>query len=147
MEYYKNLADMNAWANEKFRIVLSALQMEQLQLKTPYGSLLDLLCHTFDAAEVLASKGIDEARVAAKRRLQESMDKRERDLGRQHARDVARTNPTTEAQKVELDARHETARAEVAMEGQRVEAALDHARPRLVAAVAVRLMKAKHVSG
>lgn len=49
VEIYKKLADLNYWANEKLRITIEQLNREDLETKTPYGLLRELIIHLFNS--------------------------------------------------------------------------------------------------
>lgn len=46
---YLKLANLNFWANNKTRQNIETIKPRDLQLKTPYGSLSDLIIHLFNA--------------------------------------------------------------------------------------------------
>jgi uncharacterized damage-inducible protein DinB len=51
-EQFIKLAKMNMWANERFREVLRDLELNDLQKETPYGVILDLIIHNYEALNV-----------------------------------------------------------------------------------------------
>ncbi|MFX0184406.1 MAG: DinB family protein [Candidatus Hodarchaeota archaeon] len=46
------LAKLNMWANSRFREALRALELNDLLKETPYGVILDLIIHIFEALNV-----------------------------------------------------------------------------------------------
>ncbi|MFX0051329.1 MAG: DinB family protein, partial [Candidatus Hermodarchaeota archaeon] len=51
-EQFIKLARLNMWANERFREVFKDLKLNDLQKETPYGVILDLIIHNFEALNV-----------------------------------------------------------------------------------------------
>ena len=50
--FYLDLANLNSWANKRFRNSLNKISAEQLQISTPYGPLIELAVHIFAAVEL-----------------------------------------------------------------------------------------------
>ncbi|MHA2365732.1 MAG: DinB family protein [Candidatus Hodarchaeales archaeon] len=46
---YLKLAEMNLWANTEFRNSMKNIEQKELRIKTPYGTLVDLVIHLFNA--------------------------------------------------------------------------------------------------
>ena len=101
-----------------------------------------------EAAETVAQARIRDSAADAEMRLSRTMSARQRDLRRAQVRELANlpaAAPTGE--RLRLEAQQEAAGRALEQEHQRLARALQAARPRLVAAVAVRLMRSRHVSG
>ena len=98
-----------------------------------------------EAAEKLASDAVARVVALARSRADESLARRERHLGRAHARELAGLGPRSKSKKG-IEARQADERAAFDRERERLTTALVNVRPRLIAAVAVRLMRAREVS-
>ena len=100
------------------------------------------------SAEAVATAQVRDAAADAEMALSRAMSLRQRHLRRAQARELANlpaSGPTGE--RLQLQERHRAAGDALGQEHQRLAAALQAARPRLVAVVAVRLMRSRHVSG
>ena len=104
-----------------------------------------LVEQNYEVAEKLADEGLAAVRVAAEGRLNDTFAARGRDLKRAHARELHLMGSRKKERK-EAESRHIGEAAALEVERQRFLRALGMASPRLVAAVAVRLMRAKAVS-
>jgi len=96
--------------------------------------------------EALAQVAVDEELARARTKLAETIATRQKHLLRSQARELSVYGARSRA-RTQMQARQEAARAALAAEAERVTHAIDNTRPRLIAAVAVRLMRVKQVSG
>jgi uncharacterized damage-inducible protein DinB len=51
-DQFIKLAKLNLWSNSQFREVMGNLELKDFQKETPYGTILDLIIHTFEALNV-----------------------------------------------------------------------------------------------
>ncbi len=100
---------------------------------------------SYRAAQALADQAVLEARTIAEARLTEVLDRRQRDLRRAQARELAVLKSRDPARKKVVD-RHVQELLALRRERKRLETALAQATARLIASVAVRLMRAKEAS-
>lgn len=105
-----------------------------------------LVEQNYQVAEQHAEALLQKAVRAAQQRLDANFDAREKHLRRAHAREVAGLSAQNSTYK-HLEAAFRGHLERLHAEKARVEASLGAARPRLVAAVAVRLVRVKEVSG
>jgi hypothetical protein len=102
-----------------------------------------------DVAQGLADEALEDEIVQARTRLEQAYERRSRYLDRQALRE--RTHLTAcdvgEQEIRDAQARHEVARESLELGHDKMMRALGNVRPRLQAAVAVRLVKARRVSG
>ena len=99
----------------------------------------------YAAVETLADAAITTAGHQAARRLSVDFADRRRHLERSQARELAELKPKAKARK-ELLERHAAATAALDADLTRLTQAIGYARPRLLTALAVRLMRTKQVS-
>jgi ATP-dependent helicase HepA len=104
-----------------------------------------LVEQNYAAVAKLADEGLARARIAAEARLTEVLTLRRRDLQRAHTRELLSLSPRKKERKV-VETRHAEEIVALEAERQRILRALSLASPRLVIAVAVRMMRAKAVS-
>lgn len=96
-------------------------------------------------AERLAQNAVKESVAGAEKRLGEAMQRRRRDLERSFRR-ALESCPPESAQRQALEERNVEQMHEIERAHERMLTAIRHARPRLVAAMAVRLLRTKQVS-
>lgn len=121
-------------------------RMDPAPLRTSIQRWRRLVDQNYDSAQKFAESAADKAREAAAGRLLGSFAQRERDLRRSQARELQGVKPKSK-QRRDLEAQHDLARRDLAEDKQRITTAIEGAMPRLQAVVAVRLMRAKQVSG
>ncbi len=120
-------------------------RMDPAPLKQSYERWRRLVEQTHAAAEELAAGAAQAAIAAAQEKLEVALVQREKHARRAQGRELAALPPRGKGRK-ELEARHMEALEVLEAERQRLVTALKNARPVLVSAVAVRLMRAKQVS-
>jgi len=104
-----------------------------------------LVEQNFEIAEELAQQAVISERTAALVRLETRLDERQRDVKRSHARELALLPEGGGARKEAID-RHVDDLVQLRREKKRLSQAIENATPRLVGAIAVRLMRAKEAS-
>lgn len=108
-----------------------------------WGKLVE---QSFTAAEPVVKQATSEAAAQARQRLKARTAQRRRYLDRQLKRRLAEPGLNAAA-KAAAKAEHGENVAELDREDERLRRAIEHARPRLLSAVAVRLIKSRQVSG
>jgi hypothetical protein len=120
-------------------------RMDAAPLQQAAGRWRQLVDQNFRVAEDLAQEAVAAARAAALRRLDLRLDERQRDLKRSHTRELALLPASGPARAAAID-RHVEDLVQVQREKERLSRAISHATPRLVAAMAVRLLRARDAS-
>jgi ATP-dependent helicase HepA len=104
-----------------------------------------IIDQNYQAAEALANTAMGRAITHAVEKLDEAVAQRDRHLVRAQARELAAYASRARARKA-VEARHAEAREGLEEERRRLQVSIENARPRLIAAIAVRLMRVKDVS-
>lgn len=121
-------------------------RMDPGPLRSNFERWRKLVDGNYTAVELIAEATVRKAVEVARERAEVTLDERRRHLLRSQARELAELEPGLQEQGDVL-ARHATAQEALFADGERLLNALTHARPRLVTAMAVRLMRTKQVSG
>lgn len=119
-------------------------RMDPKPLRAAISRWRQLVDRNHQQATELVKKEIEDAVAGARTRFSQWHQRRERDLERMQRRERSRCLPE---QLELLEERHEEEVVQLNHERSRMLTAFEHARSRLLAAVAVRLMRAKQVSG
>jgi ATP-dependent helicase HepA len=120
-------------------------RMDPSPLRGSYERWRRLVESNYGEAEKLATAAIAESVAQAQARLEETLSRRQRHLARAQARELASLGPRSRARQA-VSGRQELERAQLGQERERLATAIANTRPRLIAAVAVRLMRAREVS-
>jgi hypothetical protein len=121
-------------------------RMDTTPLKEAIGRWRQLVETSFEAAAALADAEVERACARAVERLDDTFEQRTRDTKRAHARELAMLG-TKAASRDEVAERQAGELASLDQERTRLSRAVENATPRLQAAVAVRLARARAVSG
>jgi ATP-dependent helicase HepA len=120
-------------------------RMDPAPLRQSFERWRKLIDQNHSAADAMAAEAVAGAVALAEKKLAAALVRREKHLKRAHARELAAYGARSKAKKA-VQVRHESELATLAEERERLTNAIKNARQRLVAAVAVRLMRAKQVS-
>ncbi len=120
-------------------------RMDPTPLRQSYERWRKLIDQNYDAAEKLVTEAMTQAVGNAEKKVTAALAERDKHLRRAHARELSAYGPKSKARK-QVEARQASELERFTEERERLVKAVRDARPRLQAAVAVRLMRAKQVS-
>ncbi len=119
-------------------------RMDATPLKQSLGRWRSLVEQNFETAEAMMRKRLDGERLRAREKSEAVFQRRERLLNRAHRRALAHASADEREELVELQ---ELEAEQLDYQRHRVITAIEQAVPRLYTVIAVRLMRAKSVSG